>query len=273
MADERPEPDPKQVISGAFSAASSSYDEVVDFFGPFGRALATAADLQTGERVLDVACGRGASLYPALAAVGDAGSVCGIDLSSGMVERLVTDLRARGASNAEVRVGDAEALELPDGAFDAALAGFVVFFAPDPPAMLSELHRVVRPGGRVALSIFDGPPGFPFMAEVTEELVGPPSHRPSDEYNKASVLEPALVRAGFEQPTGRDVVERFRFADADQVERWLRSHAGRILLDSLDDLQLERFRGLLAERLEAHRVDGGFELVQRARVVVARRPD
>ncbi len=267
-----PPPDPKQVIGSAFSAAAATYDEVIDFFGPFGRALVAAAALRPGERVLDLACGRGASLYPALDAVGPSGSVLGIDLSLGMVERLTTELAVRGVVNAEVRVGDAEALDLPDATFDAALAGFVVFFAPDPPTVLRELHRVVRPGGRVALSIFDGPSGFDWLPEIVRELLGAPSHRPSDEFNKASVLEPALVAAGFEAPTGHVVTERHVFADVDQVEAWMRSHGGRLLLDRLDGIQLARFQGLLEEHLEANRCPDGFELVQPARLVVARKP-
>ena len=266
------EPDPKQVIGGAFSAAAATYDEVIDFFGPFGRALVTGADLQPGERVLDLACGRGSSLFPALDAVGPGGSVLGIDLAQGMVERLGQDLDTRGIGNAEVRVGDGEALDLADDAFDAALAGFVVFFAPDPPRVLAELFRVVRPGGRVALTIFDGPAGFGWLADVARELFGPGSPRPSDEFNKAAVLEPALVAAGFEEPAATVVTERFRFAGPDQVEAWQRSHGGRLMLDHLDDLQLARYRGLVAEHLEANRVDDGFELVQAARVVVARKP-
>lgn len=271
MSEPQDVPDPKQVIGGAFSAASATYDEVIDFFGPYGRALAGAAALEPGERVLDLACGRGSSLFPALEAVGEAGSVVGIDLSQGMVDRLGGDLAARGIGNAEVRVGDAEGLDLPDASFDAALAGFLIFFAPDPPQVLAELHRVLRPGGRAALSIFDGPSGFAWIPDIAEELFGPSEPRPNEAFNRASVLEPALAAAGFQQLTATTLTERHHFADADTVEAWMRSHGGRLMLDALDDLQLERFRGLLAEHLEGHRVDGGFELVQPARIVVARK--
>jgi len=273
MSEHAPEPDPKEIIGGTFSAASSSYDEVIAFFAPFGRALAAAADLQPGERVLDVACGRGASLFPALDAVGETGSLLGVDLSHGMIHRLSADLALRGVTNAEAVVGDAESLDLRDASFDAILAGFLIFFASDPRQVLAELLRVVRPGGRVALSIFDGPPAFAWLADVVKELVGDQPARPSDEFNKASVLEPALVDAGFGTPVGTDLTVRFVFASVDEVERWQRSHGGRILLDHLDDLQLARYRGLITERLQDHRVDDGFELVQRARMVVAHRPD
>ena len=76
------QPDPKEIVGGAFSAAADTYDQVVGFFAPFGRALVAAADPDRGARVLDIACGRGAFLYPALDAVGPDGSVLGIELAA-----------------------------------------------------------------------------------------------------------------------------------------------------------------------------------------------
>jgi O-methyltransferase/aklanonic acid methyltransferase len=117
------QPDPKAIVGGAFSAAAETYDQVEGFFAPFGRALVAAADPDRGAKVLDIACGRGACLYPALGAVGRDGSVLGIHLAVGMVEQLNAELTAKGISNAKARVGDAEDLDLPDGSFDVVTAG------------------------------------------------------------------------------------------------------------------------------------------------------
>jgi ubiquinone/menaquinone biosynthesis C-methylase UbiE len=266
------QPDPKAIVGGAFSAAAETYDQVVGFFAPFGRALVTAADPDRGAKVLDIACGRGACLYPALDAVGRDGSVLGIDLAAGMVEQLNAELTAKGIRNAEARVGDAEDLDLPDGWFDVVTGGFMIFFPPDPPRVLRELHRVLAPGGTLALSIFDGPSGFPWMGDIADELFGPSPRMPSHEFDKAAVLDDALVAAGFTRPIGIEVIERFRFANAGQVEAWMRSHGGRLLLDRCDDQQLARCRELIAQNLEAHHrtADGAdYELVQRARMTVA----
>jgi SAM-dependent methyltransferase len=247
---------------------------VVGFFAPFGRALVAAADPDQGAKVLDIACGRGACLYPALDAVGPDGSVLGIDLAAGMVEQLNAELTAKGIRNAEARVGDAEDLDLPDGRFDVVIGGFMIFFPPDPPRVLRELRRVLAPGGTLVLSIFDRPSGFPWMEGIAAELFGPSPRMPSHEFDKAAVLDDALVAAGFTRPIGIDVIERFRFADAGQVEAWMRSHGGRLLLDRCDDQQLARCRELIAQNLEAHHrtADGaGYELVQRARMTVAQR--
>ena len=112
------------------------------------------------------------------------------------------------------------------------------------------------------------------MDDIAAELFGPSPPMPSMEFDKAAVLDDALVAAGFTSPTATDVIERFRFADAAQVEEWMRSHGGRLLLDPCDDQQLARYRELSAQNLEAHHrtADGdGYELVQRARMTVAQR--
>lgn len=261
----------KALVADVFSASASSYDQVIDFFGPFGRALVAAADLPRGARVLDVASGRGACLIPAAEAVGPEGHVTGIDLAAGMVEALGADLEARGIANAVVREGDAEDLPFPSGSFDAVTAGFMIFFAPDPDRVLAEMARVLKPRGTVALTIFDGTTPSAFLREVGEELFGPQDRRPSEAFDHAEVLDQALIHAGFDAPTGIEVLERFHFESADHLERWHRSHFARLLVEVLDPDQLAIYRQRVAEHLEEHRRGDVFELVQRARVTVARR--
>ncbi len=259
------------MVANVFSASADTYDQVIGFFAPFGRALVAGADLDRGAKVLDVASGRGACLYPALESVGPEGHVVGVDIAPGMVDALGTELAAKGIANAEVHVADAEDLPFPSGSFDSVLAGFMIFFAPDPDRVLAEFARVLKPGGTVALTIFDGSTPSAFLREVGEELFGPQDRRPSEAFDQAAVLDPALVHAGFVSPMGIDVIERFRFESADQMERWHRSHFARLLVEALNDEQLAVYRQRLGEHLEGQRVEGGYELVQRARVTVARR--
>ena len=261
----------KAAIGALFDSVADDYDAVVDYFGPFGRRLAEAAHVPPGVDVLDLACGRGAVLEPVLAVVGERGSVLGIDLAPAMVSRLGAELAARAVANAEVRVGDAEHLELADGSFDVVTGGFMIFFPPDPLRVLREIRRVLRPGGRVALSIYDGAAGFPFQSEL-EASIGAVRGEGSAgrRFNDAVVLRAALAEVGFELVEELEMREQVRFASVDQVERWQRSTGIRRVLESLDAPGLTAYRAGLAARLEPFRADGGgFLLDQRAVAVIA----
>jgi ubiquinone/menaquinone biosynthesis C-methylase UbiE len=107
--------------------------------------------LCAGSAVIDVGCGHGA-VIPALAAhVGPTGRVTGIELSRELVAEAHRRLAGRSLP-VEIRVGDARALDIPDGTFDAARADRVLVFVPDPGAAIRELARVTRPAGRVVVT-------------------------------------------------------------------------------------------------------------------------
>lgn len=137
----------------AFKAeASAEYDRafahVSTHFLPF---VLRAARLAPGHRVLDVATGTGISADAALAVVGQSGSVLATDISQEMVER--ARQRLRWSPNAAVAVEDGQALTFPDASFDAVICSLGLMFFPDPARGLSSFHRVVRPGGRAAVSV------------------------------------------------------------------------------------------------------------------------
>ena len=114
-------------------------------------ALAFAGGVEPSEKVLDVAAGTGALTLEA-AATG--AQVLATDFSPGMVARLQARIIEHGyqASGCEARVMDGQALDLPDGAFDAAFSIFGVMLFPDWALGLRELHRVVRPDGRIVVA-------------------------------------------------------------------------------------------------------------------------
>src|SRR5882757_9372034 len=110
-------------------------------------ALFSAASVAMGERVLDVACGTGLVALEAARVVGAKGWVTGVDLAGKMVAAARQRAAALGLSNVTFQRMDAQELELPDAGFDVVLCALGLMYVFDPVAALSEMRRVLRPGG------------------------------------------------------------------------------------------------------------------------------
>jgi ubiquinone/menaquinone biosynthesis C-methylase UbiE len=131
---------------GAFLERASTLPAILEI----GRRSMDMLALSAGERVVDVGCGTGVFLPRLAEAVGVGGQVVGVDLAHPFVDQA----RARTQDIRTVRVdqGDACALPYPDDSFDAAHCERVLQHLVDPGAALSEIARVVRPGGRVLVA-------------------------------------------------------------------------------------------------------------------------
>jgi SAM-dependent methyltransferase len=109
--------------------------------------------------VLDVCCGSGASAIPAAETVGLSGSVVGVDLAENLLELARAKANQRGLTNIRFQSGDLMHLPFDDESFDTAVCVFGIFFVPDMESALREIRRVVRNGGRVAITTW-GPRFF-----------------------------------------------------------------------------------------------------------------
>lgn len=146
--------DAKLNITKAFSKVSGVYDSGRNqFFSDFGKIAAEKMQMRSDSTVLDIATGRGAFLFPASKCLGVSGKIVGIDLARGMIEQTSEEIRARGLE-IDLHHMDAENLDFPDNAFDYVYCGFAIFFFPDLDRALSEILRVLKPGGRFGASTF-----------------------------------------------------------------------------------------------------------------------
>jgi SAM-dependent methyltransferase len=217
--------------------------------------LCETADLQAGWRVLDVATGSGNAV---LAAARRGCDVVGVDFVPALLER--GRLRAN-ADHLEVdfREGDAEDLPFPDASFDAVISIYGVMFAPDHRRAASELARVCRPGGRIALASWtpDGFIGDTFRT-FARYVPPPPGLQPPIRWGDEDYLH-SLFAGVAASVTSHRSTAIFRFRSAEVNVDFFHAYYGPTLrlFESLDPPRRESLRNeLLALARQYDRNDG-----------------
>ncbi|MDP9492130.1 MAG: class I SAM-dependent methyltransferase [Actinomycetota bacterium] len=234
--------------------------------GPYQGVTETIADLQqeviarlgpeSGQQFLDLACGTGAVAELAAAAGAD---VVGIDIAPALIEQAKERAEERGLE-IDYRVGDAEALDVEDGSFDRVASTCGVMFAPDHAAVASELGRVTKPGGRIALACWTPESGLAQLFGVMRQFQPPPPAGVAspfafggEDYVRDLLaddfeLEFELLDSPLEMESGEAVWELF-----------VRDYGPtRVLHESLDDEKKEELHQSFVELHERSRVNGGL---------------
>lgn len=241
--------------------AASGYESA---FGTATRrfipALLEAAAIGPGDRVLDLACGTGLA---AAAAAERGAEVTGVDFSTAML----AEARSRLPS-VRLEQGDAEALPFGDGVFDVVVSNFGIHHVPNPVTALKEANRVLRPGGRVAFTIWAAPAenlAWRLLFDAVARWGNPAASdapRPGGGFATAEHCRVALMDAGFEAPATQLVRARWRHADGAALVAALRGGTARMaaLIKAQDPAALPA----IAADIDAHAAEwreaGGLSL-------------
>lgn len=159
----------KKYTRDTWNESASSYDPIERNLNAFNGDLLDLARPRAGERVLDVACGAGEPALSLASIVGPSGRVVGIDLSERMIDRARERAKRAAIANAEFEVMDAEALTVPAGVFDLATCRFGLQIVTNPEKAVAEVHRVLKPAGRIAATVWGSGETTPAL----HAIVGP----------------------------------------------------------------------------------------------------
>jgi len=254
-------------VAATFDQVADGYDQGgVRWFAPIARRLVGLLAPRRGERALDLGCGRGAVLFELAAAVGEHGSVTGIDLAPRMIEATGADARARGMANVDLRVMDAAAPALPPSSYHLAAASFVLFFLPAPVAALRAWRRLLVPGGRLGVSSYDQDEAG-LLGDVFQPYLPSPAFRPASPFGSEEGVAQAMRASGFTAVRTLSFDLTVAFTDADEWYAWSWSHGQRAVWERIPLAERGQVRAAVAGRLaQARGPDGRLQLTQRIRL-------
>lgn len=260
----------RQLQKDQWSAAAAGWERHDSWFDRQSKALnqwfGDAIGAAPGLRVLDIACGSGQPSLTVAAKIRPGGTLVATDLSPQMLAVTERKARAAGADNVELREMDAQQLDFPDASFDAVTCRFGLMFCPDPVRAAAEIHRVLRPGGRFAVAVWDEPARNPFFTSIGKPLAAfvpmpPPDPTVPGVFRLAppGELERVLRAGGFTDVTVEARPMAMEYASFDeywQVQTDLAAPL-RAAIATLAAGDVDRLKAAIQEALAPHLLDGG----------------
>jgi SAM-dependent methyltransferase len=234
-----------------------------------GEWMVEALDPKPGETILELAAGAGDTGFAAAAALGDEGKLISTDFAPKMVEAAREASEELGLRNVEHRVLDAQDMDLEDSSVDGVLCRWGYMLMADPQSALHETRRVLRDGGRLALSVWGPPEANPWASipgRLLLEQTGAPPPGPTAP-GIFAMADPERTRsllggAGFEVKRMENVAMTWRHQDVDAYWNYLTGFAGALALgiEALSDEARNAYRARIETAVEPYKSNGGYDL-------------
>ena len=235
---------------------------------PVSEWLVRRLDPKPGDTVLELAAGLADTGLMAAPLVGESGRVIVTDFTSEMVAAARQRAEELGVQNAEFKVLDAERMDLKTDSVDGVLCRWAYMLMIDPPAAFAETRRVLRPGGRLAFSVWaarERNPALSLVGGVLESQghIPPPDPEAPSAFAMADPgrIRELVVGAGFDVPEIEEVAFRWLFADRDAYWRYVTdtSASSSSILRSLSPEEKAKVREQVHEVARQFRSGEGYD--------------
>ncbi len=262
----------KQAITEEWGRAAQGWHRWIPSINAWLEAATEAmldqAGVREGGRVIDLAAGDGGQSIAAAQRVGAAGEVLATDIAPEFVKLANAVASGMGLTHLKAEVMDVESLALPDGQFDAAICRLGLMYLPELQRGLTEIKRVLRPGGRISAVVFttaEKTPFFSIPVKLIRERRGLPSPERGQpgpfSLGSPGMLARNLADAGFKDTREQFIEAPLRFESANECVRWRREASGTLhqMLKGSDFKEKEKIWKEVEEALRQFETEQGFE--------------
>ena len=251
-----------------FDTVAEDYESIgPNYFSYFGKELVKKSGLKEESKVLDIACGRGASMLESCKIVKGKGLVIGIDFSSKMVDYLNETLKSKELDRNYALQMDAEKLDFRDYNFDFVFCGLSVPFFSEPIKAIEEMYRVLNINGTLAISTWEKRKDKGVIEKAYDQLFpvsknNPPRNNRPFDFSTNEGVRDILRDAGFKHIKVESITQDFYYTSKDEWwhEQW--HNASRGLFERLnhqDPKLLDKFKAFAFKELDQYQSDKGIK--------------